>query len=149
MTTDDRLRANAATESFDFGEPVATLAPPLSAARVAIVTTAGFHGPSGGTWSEGQGFVAFASDDRRLTLAHRSSNFDRSGVSADLNVVYPADRLDEMAADGAIGSVASQHLSFMGAQPDHVLETLRLDTGPAAAELLKADGVDVVLLTPV
>jgi hypothetical protein len=37
----------------------------------------------------------------------------------------------------------------MGAQPDHVLETLRLDTGPAAAELLKADGVDVVLLTPV
>jgi D-proline reductase (dithiol) PrdB len=121
----------------------------LSQARVAIVTTAGFHGPGGGTWREGQGFVAFASDDRQLTLAHASTNFDRTGLVADLNVVYPADRLEEMAAEGVIGSVAAQHLSFMGAQPDHVLETLRLDTGPQAAELLRADGVDVVLLTPV
>jgi D-proline reductase (dithiol) PrdB len=89
-------------------------------------------------------------DERRdLRLAHASSNFDRSGFVADLNVVYPIDRLHEMAADGRIGSVASRHLSFMGAQPDHVLETLRLDTGPAAAQLLREDGVDVVLLTPV
>ena len=49
----------------------------------------------------------------------------------------------------AIGSVASRHLSFMGAQTDHTLTTLRLDTGPAAARLLLDDGVDVVLLTPV
>jgi hypothetical protein len=29
------------------------------------------------------------------------------------------------------------------------LSTLRLDSGPAAAQLLLEDGVDVVLLTPV
>jgi hypothetical protein len=37
----------------------------------------------------------------------------------------------------------------MGAQPDHTLTTLRVDTGPAAARLLLEDDVDVVLLTPV
>ena len=149
MTSDRILRDNATTEAFDFGGTPATTAPPLSQARVAIVTTAGFHHADGGTWTEGQGFVAFDAADRSLTLAHASTNFDRTGLLADLNVVYPADRLEEMAAEGVIGSVASQHLSFMGAQPDHVLETLRLDTGPQAAELLRRDGVDVAILTPV
>lgn len=149
MASDDIVRAGAPTEAFDFGATPAADAPPLSQARVAIVTTAGFHHTDGGVWREGQGFVAFDAADRALTLAHASTNFDRSGLLSDLNVVYPADRLDEMAADGVIGSVASQHLSFMGAQPDHVLETLRLDTGPQAAALLRADGVDVVILTPV
>jgi hypothetical protein len=37
----------------------------------------------------------------------------------------------------------------MGAQIDYTLETIRLDTGPAAARVLLDDGVDVVLLTPV
>jgi D-proline reductase (dithiol) PrdB len=149
VASDAVIRTNATTEAFDFGTTPAAVAPPLAQARVAIVTTAGFHGPGGGVWSEGQGFVAFASGDRNLTLAHASSNFDRAGLAADLNVVYPADRLEEMAAEGVIGSVAAQHLSFMGAQPDHVLETLRLDSGPRAAQLLRADGVDVALLTPV
>lgn len=149
MASDRILRDNATTEAFDFGVTSAAVAPPLSEARVAIVTTAGFHHASGGTWVEGQGFVAFDAADRALTLAHASTNFDRTGLLADLNVAYPADRLEEMAAEGVIGSVAAQHLSFMGAQPDHVLETLRLDTGPQAAELLRRDGVDVAILTPV
>jgi hypothetical protein len=63
--------------------------------------------------------------------------------------VYPVDRLAELAARGTIGSVANRHIAFMGAQPDHTLTTLRLDSGPAAAKLLLHDGVDVVLLTPV
>ena len=54
-----------------------------------------------------------------------------------------------MATEGRIGSVAKTHISFMGAQPDHTLETIRLDTGPAAAKILLEDEVDVVLLTPV
>jgi hypothetical protein len=54
-----------------------------------------------------------------------------------------------MAAEGKIGSVSDTHISFMGAQPDHTLETIRLDTGPAAANILLEEEVDVVLLTPV
>ena len=84
-----------------------------------------------------------------MQLSHFSPNVDRPGFAADLNVVYPIDRLHEMAASGEIGSVASRHLSFMGAQADETYSTMLLDTGPAAAQILREDGVDVVLLTPV
>lgn len=83
-----------------------------------------------------------------MQLGHSSSNFDQSGLLMDLNVVYPADRLDEMHRAGAIGAVAPHHLSFMGSQ-DETMATIRQDTGPAAAKLLLAEGVDVVLLTPI
>jgi hypothetical protein len=33
----------------------------------------------------------------------------------DWNVVFPLDRLNELAAEGTIGSVAATHYSFMGA----------------------------------
>ena len=147
--SDAVLRNGAATEAWGFGTTACASAPALELARVAIVTTAGLVGPEGGVWTLGQGYIVHPGDRRDFRLAHASSNFDRSGFAADVNVVYPVDRLHEMAADGRIGSVAAQHISFMGAQPDHVLETLRLDTGPAAAKVLRDDGVDVVLLTPV
>jgi D-proline reductase (dithiol) PrdB len=79
-------------------------------------------------------------------MAHWSLNFDRTGFTADVNVLFPIDRLEELAADGVIGGVAPRHLSFMGALHD-TLSTIRLDTGPAAAKLLRDDGVGVVLLT--
>jgi len=147
--SDTIIRRNAATEAWDFGTTACAAAPRLERARVAIVTTAGLVGPEGGTWTLGQGYVVHPDEERNFALAHASSNFDRSGFAADINVVYPVDRLHEMAAEGRIGSVAAQHISFMGAQPDHVLETLRLDSGPSAAKVLRDDRVDVVLLTPV
>ena len=85
---------------FDFGGTPATTAPSLSQARVAIVTTAGLRADGQGTWTLGQGFVVLDDAERDLTLAHASPNFDRAGVATDLNVVYPVDRLDELAAHG-------------------------------------------------
>ena len=149
MSSDAVVRKGVdAVDVFDFGTTATTPAGPIADARVAIVTTAGLRRDGVATWSQGQGFVLDA-DERRLTLAHASPNFGRTGLALDLDVVYPIDRLDELAQRGVIGAVAPRHLSFTGAQVDHTLTTLRLDTGPAAAELLKADGVDVVLLTPV
>jgi len=122
---------------------------PLEECTVAIVTSAALHR------SGDQGFEAgdtsyrlLPSDARDLVLGHWSPNFDRTGIAIDLNVVYPIDRLDELSADGTIGAVAPRHASFAGNQPDDVA-TIRMDSGPRAAAELKADGVDVVLLTPV
>ena len=131
-------------------EPVATtLDKPLNECRVAIVTTAGLR-PRGDVklWLDGT-FTVLPAADRDLQLSHFSPNFDRAGLTADLNVAYPADRLDELATAGVIGSVATNHLSFMGAQMTAALSTIIQDTGPAAAQALLDDGVDVVLLTPV
>ena len=114
------------------------------------MTTAGLRVESNADWNAGdQGFTEIPTDADGLTLAHYSPNFDRVGWVLDKNVVFPIDRLHEMAEEGIIGSVADTHISFMGEQPDHTLETIRLDSGPAAAKLLTDDEVDLVLLTPV
>jgi len=123
---------------------------PLAESRVAIVTTAGLTVDGNADWNAGdQGFKIIPKNADDLTLAHYSPNFDRTGWVVDKNVVFPIDRLNEMAEEGIIGSVADTHVSFMGAQPDHTLETIRLDSGPAAAKALREDNVDVVLLTPI
>jgi D-proline reductase (dithiol) PrdB len=80
-------------------------------------------------------------------LGHWSPNFDATGFAVDINTVFPIDRLDELAARGVIGAVASEHLAYAGNQFD--LSAVRLDSGPAGAKRLLALGVDVVLLTPV
>jgi D-proline reductase (dithiol) PrdB len=129
-------------ETVAFAQP-----PPLTEATVAIVTSAGLA-HRGELWTDQDpGFRVFDWDDADLILAHNSTNFDRVGFSADRNVVYPIDRLAEMAREGAIGGLSRRHLSFMGSLAN--LSTLQLDTGPAAAKLLAEDGVGVVLLTPV
>lgn len=143
-------RTHADIDAYRFETLAWTKPPRLSEARVAVVTTAGLRTDGVEMWSNhDQGFVAIPHGEKHLTLSHRSQNFDRGGFNADINVVLPMDRLDELAAAGTIGSVASLHLSFMGAQADATLATVRLDSGPAAAQVLRDDGVDVVLLTPV
>ena len=124
--------------------------PPLREARVAIVTSAALTRRGGvSKWGfEDFHFETLPHDARDLELGHVSPNFDRSGFAADLNVVYPVDRLQELADQGVIGSVANYHYAFAGNQPEG-LSTLRMDTGPACAAKMVADGVDIVLLTPV
>lgn len=133
-----------------FANPAFTpLGRPLSEATVAIVTSAALHRMGDDGFAQGDtSFRALDRVDRDLVLGHWSPNFDRTGFQLDLNVVYPIDRLEELEADGTIGAVAEHHYSFAGNQPDTVSE-LRLDTGPACAAAMKADGVHVVLLTPV
>ena len=149
--SDEQLRTTlGGLKSFAFDDVPWTTPKPLHESRVAIVTTAGLRVESNADWNAGdQGFTQIPHDAENLTLAHYSPNFDRVGWILDKNVVFPIDRLHEMAEEGIIGSVANTHISFMGAQPDHTLETIRLDSGPAAAKLLADDEVDLVLLTPV
>jgi D-proline reductase (dithiol) PrdB len=149
MTADGDMRAvMAALPVPDLdGHPFAA-APRLADASVAIVTTAGLHlavEESFGIFDPGYRVIPHGRDD--VTISHNSQNLDRSGMMLDRNVAFPVDRLDELAADGIIGSVAPNHLSFMGAQSD--LATILQDTGPQAAHLLQEQGTDVVLLTPV
>jgi D-proline reductase (dithiol) PrdB len=151
MSGDAAMRAHGnATPVPEFGTPAfVPLSKPLSECRVAIVTSAALHRPHDEQFTQADtSFRALDRTDRDLILGHWSPNFDRSGFQIDINVVYPIDRLEELAAAGVIGDVAPRHYSFAGNQPDTVSE-LRLDTGPACAAELAADAVDVVLLTPV
>ena len=125
-----------------------TDAPAPADRRVAIITSAGLSLKSDDTFRPGATdyrVIPADMDSSNLIMSHMSTNYDRSGFQQDVNVVFPIDRLREMAEDGAIGSVASFHYSFMGATEPEKLE-------PKARELaglLKEDRVNAVLLTPV
>ena len=150
MNGDQAMRAHAATlPAPEFPDPAWVTPRPLAESTVAIVTSAALYAQGDEAFGAADAGFRFVARDRRdLVLGHWSPNFDRVGVALDLNVVYPIDRLEELAARGVIGRVAPRHVSFAGNQPDDVA-TIRLDTGPAAAAALRADGVDVAILTPV
>lgn len=132
-----------------FENPAFTKPPALNEATVAIVTTAGLVPPREPAWKpDDESYRVLKRGDRNFELRHLSPNFDRVGFVADVNVVYPIDRLEELADGGEIGAVSENHLSFMGAQ-NETMSSIRSDTGPAAAKFLRESGVDVVLLTPV
>jgi D-proline reductase (dithiol) PrdB len=80
-----------------------------------------------------------------LVMTHISTNFDRTGFQQDWNVVFPLDRLRELAQEGIIGSVADYHYSFMGAADPATMES----SAKKLADPLKGDRVDAALLVPV
>ena len=98
---DQEMRNLAASLPLpDFGVAAFSKPPPLREARVAIVTSAALT--LGGEVSKRQdekwafvdyNFETLPNEARDLELSHISPNFDRSGFAADLNVVYPVDRL--------------------------------------------------------
>ena len=150
MNGDQAMRAHAASlPAPTFTDPAWVTPRPLSECTVAIVTSAALHTADDEGFSPADTGYRFIDHGRRdLVLGHWSPNFDHTAVTMDVNVVFPIDRLDELAARGVIGAVGPRHVSFAGNQPDDVA-TIRLDTGPSAAAALRNDGVDVVLLTPV
>lgn len=150
MNGDQAMRAHSdGLPGPEFPNPAWVTPKPLDQCTVAIVTSAALHTPDDEAFGGADAGYRFIARDRRdLVLGHWSPNFDRAAVAIDLNVVYPIDRLEELAERGVIGAVAPRHVSFAGNQPDDVA-TIRIDTGPAAAEALRQDGVDVVILTPV
>ncbi len=148
--SDESIRSRVGGLPAPEFDTVATeLDTPLSECKVAIVTTAGLV-PNGDVklWQPGDGsFTVLPKQSRDLQLSHFSPNFDRTGIIQDLNVVYPIDRLHEMADAGEIGAINHRNFSFMGAQTE--FSTIIQDTGPQVAQQLVDDGVDVVLLTPI
>ena len=122
--------------------------PPLSQRRVAVVSSAGLV-VRGEKVFRGRDpdyrVIPSSTAPDELLISHISINFDRNGFQEDWNVVFPLDRLNEMAAEGEIGSVAATHYSFMGATDPVLME----DYAHEVAGRLKQDGVDAVLLSPV
>jgi D-proline reductase (dithiol) PrdB len=138
----------AELECPDFATNPWVAGPALARRRVAIVSSAGLvvrgEMPFRGRDPDYR-VIPGDTKPEELLISHISINFDRTGFQEDWNVVFPRDRLDELAAEGTIGSVAQTHYSFMGATDPVLME-------PQARELagrLQRDRVDAVILSPV
>ncbi len=87
--------------------------PKLAKRRIAILTSAALISRGDTPFPFGSGECRFLPADlpaKDLLLSHVSINFDRAGWQRDINVVYPIDRLRELAAAGEIGGVARDPL---------------------------------------
>lgn len=139
--------------------PWTPMAKPLSESKLALVTTAGLHlrgdkpfisDHQGGDTSSG-GDTSFRVIPRSACAAdilqsHTSLGFDRTGIYRDINVTFPIDRLSELVDQKKIGSLSENYYSFMGALRD--VTGIIEESGPEVARRLKAEGVEVALLTP-
>ncbi len=83
------------------------------------------------------------SDDFQI----HDSYYDHNDAEADINCIFPLDRLREMVALGEIGSVAPRLWSgFMGRIYNR--SKVMQESGPAFAEALAADEVDLLVASP-
>lgn len=133
--------------AFDEPSPRHRLEPPLSSARVALVSSGGAHMTSQLRFSLGasgdHSYREIPADAQELVLSH---TYDLREARCDPDVVFPLDLLRRLAVDDVIGDVAPTAFSFMGYIPahDHILQ----ESGPQVARKLIAESVDLALLVP-
>ena len=122
--------------------------PKLAERRVAIVSSAALIHRGDKPFDFGSGeyrAVPGTWDTADILMSHVSINHDRNGYRRDLNVLYPIDRLRELAAEGVIDSVADTHFSVMGStDPAEMVKS-----ADAIAAALHADRINAVVLCPV
>lgn len=149
----ERFAAGYRAERTDGGVPWAPVRRPLASSTIALVTTAGVHHRDQPPYDmhDHDGDPSF----RELDLARPLDSlkvthdyYDHTDADCDLNVVFPVERLRELAAAGEIGGVARLAYGFMGHITGPHLQTLKARTAPQVAAALKAAGVDAVLLAP-
>lgn len=135
------------------GVPWTPFTKELSQCRVALVTTAGVHlkGQTPFDMEDPDGdptFRELPSDTPRDMYTITHDYYDHADADRDLNIVYPIDRLREMASSGFIGSLAPVNFGFMGHIDGPHIQTLVKKTAPQVAARLLDEGVDAALLTP-
>jgi D-proline reductase (dithiol) PrdB len=133
--------------------PAARLKRPLSDSTLALISTAGLYLPEQTPFDRAvrSGDCSFReipteASVQDLRIGHLSSAFDRAGALADRNLLFPLDRLRELAALGEIGSLSYRHFSFMGAilAPGRLID----ETAPQVVAKLQEDRIGAVLLAP-
>jgi D-proline reductase (dithiol) PrdB len=149
----ERFAAGYRAERQDDGIPWAAVTRPLAASTVALVTTAGVHHRDQAPYDmhDPDGDPSFRELDLALpldSLMITHDYYDHADAARDLNVVFPVERLRELAAAGEIGAVARLAYGFMGHITGAHLETLKRRTAPEVAARLRAARVDAVLLAP-
>jgi D-proline reductase (dithiol) PrdB len=129
--------------------PFTPLPRPLSACRLAIVTTAGLHRRGDRPFGPGeQSYRTIPADTPAADIlqSHTSLGFDRVPIMRDLNISFPMDRLRELVARGELGGTGPHHYSFMGALRD--VRRVQEETGAEVGRRLRDEGVQVALVTP-
>jgi D-proline reductase (dithiol) PrdB len=133
----------------DLGPPVLTpLGVPLRRARVMLLGSAGVHLREDPPFEPVNDLsvrrIPAGTDPGRLRPSHPTP-MRRPGLR-DVNVVFPYQRLAELASEGVIGGVTEVNLSMLGAIKR--LRALADEVGPAIAAQAREQGADLLFVVP-
>lgn len=134
---------------------------PLTECRLSLITTAGlyrkdFQPPFDSereraepTWGD-PSYRAIPTDSPPEQIGVSHLHINPQPILQDLNVVFPLQRMRELADEGVIGKLAAQAFSLMGYQgfPPNPRAWLE-NAAPQIAAALRAESVDALILTPV
>jgi len=146
--------------------PFTALSKPLSESKIGLLTTSGHFvegedpeplGVKDMSLEEAQSRISeflkadpvlsvIPTDIPREKLRVRHGEYDIRAALDDYNVVLPIDRIGELEHSGLIGQALGNAYSFVGACSQRSLVN---DIAPQWAEMLKAQGVDGMILVPV
>lgn len=131
--------------------PLARLRKPVHEARLTFVSTAGVQ-PRGTLPFDTVhpvGDYTFRRVPSRLTpsdLEIHQLKYPTAGAARDLNVIFPIERLQELAREGIIGELSENFFSFIGYNMD--AERLERTLAEEIADAVVADRADAALLSP-
>jgi D-proline reductase (dithiol) PrdB len=131
--------------------PLALLTKPLSQCRLTFVSTAGVQPretlPFDTVHPVGDyTFRRVPSAARVEDLEIHQLKYPTAGATRDLNVIFPIERLRELAADGVIGGLTEHFFSFIGYNMDP--ERLERTLAEALAAAVSEEGADIALAAP-
>ncbi|MBX0328037.1 glycine/betaine/sarcosine/D-proline family reductase selenoprotein B [Oscillochloris sp. ZM17-4] len=124
----------------------------LSASRLLLISSAGGYLPASQEPFDAENALgdyrirAFPGSTPLNTIAYAHDHYDHAAVDADPQVLMPLRHLEDLVAEGVIGELAPNVISFMGYQPDltRVLDELI----PAILDAARAEGARAALLVP-
>lgn len=129
--------------------PRRSLDKPLAAARIAVISSAGVSGAdqmpfdAESIWGDAT-FRVITPPLKAWQVDH--GHYSTDAAKMDYNTVFPLEPVEQLAAMGLIGSVAPEHYSFMGYQPDP--RPFYEDSAPRILDDLQHHQVDAALLVP-
>lgn len=131
--------------------PLAALSQPLAASRVTFVSSAGVQ-PHGtlpfdvvhpiGDFS----YRRVPSTSSPADLEIHQLKYPTRDAQRDLNVIYPIERLQELAAEGVLGELTPNFFSFIGYNMDP--ERFERTLAEEIAEAVVAEGAEAALFSP-
>lgn len=148
-----RLWSKFARVSVHATVPWAPMQKPLEQSWVCLITTAGIHRKADPPFNMADPdgdptyrVIPVAATQAELTITH--DYYDHRDADRDYNIVFPLDRLRELAEKGFLGGLAPKHYSFMGHIDGRHVDTLEREVLPSLLRDLRAATPDFVFLTP-
>jgi D-proline reductase (dithiol) PrdB len=150
------IRSIIPPEDFQGKIPWKPLSKPVNEATFALVTSAGISLKSDPpfdmerektepTWGDPT-YRSIPKETQSPDINVNHLHINSKHILADLNVILPLNRMEELSAEGVIGNLAPTAYSFYGFQWEN-RDFLNTAIAPMS-EKMKLEGVDAVLLTP-